>query len=158
VHTQPCPLDTSPRLHSRRYRNAQPNPDHSSLSITNPLHHRPPSFSDDNEALYRFPFGIYKGKTLLEVHENYVAYLRMDEAVTASMPGLTVVSRLFDAGEPPIARLSASRNPSSQTPVKEELSSSEHTELPAPPLTIVLPSRSSTSTSDLSDGQYRWDW
>jgi uncharacterized protein (DUF3820 family) len=51
--------------------------------------------------LYQFPFGMHRGKTLLEVPENYIAYLRFDQGMANSMPGFAAVLRLFDAGQPP---------------------------------------------------------
>lgn len=53
--------------------------------------------------LYRFPFGARKCKTLLDVPENYNAYLRVDQDMADSMPGLAVVLRLYDAGQLAIA-------------------------------------------------------
>ncbi|KAF9697974.1 hypothetical protein EKO04_004320 [Ascochyta lentis] len=57
--------------------------------------------------LYRFPFGAHSGKTLLEVPENYIAYLRVDHAMADSMPGFAGALCLFDAGQPPVAPLPA---------------------------------------------------
>jgi uncharacterized protein (DUF3820 family) len=37
--------------------------------------------------LYRFPFGKYQGKTLLDVPENYIAFLHIDQDMAESMPG-----------------------------------------------------------------------
>lgn len=55
----------------------------------------------DQAALYRFPFGTHRGKTLLEVPENYIAYLRVDQDMADSMPGFSTVLQRFDAGLPP---------------------------------------------------------
>ncbi|KAF2819409.1 hypothetical protein CC86DRAFT_413103 [Ophiobolus disseminans] len=62
-----------------------------------------PSRRPSQPPLYRFPFGTHRGKTLLEVPENYIAYLRVDQDMAGCMPGFDVVLRLFDDGQPPIA-------------------------------------------------------
>jgi hypothetical protein len=55
--------------------------------------------------LYRFPFGVHRGKTLLEIPDNYSAYLRIDQNMADSMPGFAAVLRLFDAGKSTITPL-----------------------------------------------------
>jgi hypothetical protein len=67
--------------------------------------------------LYRFPFGAHKGKTLLEVPDNYIAFLHVDQAMAESMPGLADVMRLYDAGLPPVVLPPPSLPPSSSQPV-----------------------------------------
>jgi uncharacterized protein (DUF3820 family) len=84
----------------------------------------------DGQPLYRFPFGTHRGKTLLDVPENYIAYLRVDQNMAHSMPGLAAVLRLYDAGQPPVAPLP----PLSISPL-----------LPSQPICIVMPSSSASA-------------
>jgi hypothetical protein len=54
----------------------------------------------ENEAgpFYCFPFSKYQGKTLLDVPENYIAYLRIGQNMADSISGFAAVLRLFDEG------------------------------------------------------------
>lgn len=80
-------------------------------------------------SFYRFPFGTHKGKTLLDVPEKYINFLRVNEDMASSMPEFAAALRVFDAGLPPVALmppkmlLSSSRtttqaSPSSSTPAR----------------------------------------
>jgi uncharacterized protein (DUF3820 family) len=104
--------------------------------------------------LYRFPFGVHRGKTLLEVPDNYIAYLRIDQNMADSMPGFAAVLRLFDAGKPPITPLppaSSSQKTSNDAPSSI-----------APARPIASPHSSSTGLSSTppcaSQTEYRFDF
>jgi hypothetical protein len=56
---------------------------HPDVTVTQPM----PSTQNLDAPLYRFPFGKYQGKTLLDVPENYIAFLRIDQVMAESMPG-----------------------------------------------------------------------
>ncbi|KAI4616938.1 hypothetical protein J4E83_006520 [Alternaria metachromatica] len=65
--------------------------------------------------LYVLPFGDYKGKTLLEVPEDYLYYLGASEDKLATLPGLSDALGLMQKGLPPVAmRTTASAHDSSQ--------------------------------------------
>ncbi|KAI4696851.1 uncharacterized protein J4E88_001030 [Alternaria novae-zelandiae] len=53
--------------------------------------------------LYVLPFGEYKGKTLLEVPEDYLYYLGASEDKLATLPGLSDALGLMQKGLPPVA-------------------------------------------------------
>ncbi|KAI4703586.1 hypothetical protein J4E89_010007 [Alternaria sp. Ai002NY15] len=53
--------------------------------------------------LYVLPFGEYKGKTLLEVPEDYLYYLGASEDKLATLPGLADALGLMQKGLPPVA-------------------------------------------------------
>ncbi|KAI4913434.1 uncharacterized protein J4E92_009783 [Alternaria infectoria] len=53
--------------------------------------------------LYVLPFGEYKGKTLLEVPEDYLYYLGASEDKLATLPGLSNALCLMQKGLPPVA-------------------------------------------------------
>jgi hypothetical protein len=79
---------------------------------------QPTQYRESKEhPLYRFPFGAHKGKTLLEVPYNYIAYLYVDQVMAESMPDLADVMRLYDAGLPPVVLPPPSLPPSSSQPV-----------------------------------------
>ncbi|KAF1917385.1 hypothetical protein BDU57DRAFT_163561 [Ampelomyces quisqualis] len=103
--------------------------------------------------LYRFPFGTHRGKTLFEVPENYIAYLRVDQEMADSMPGLTAVLRLFDAGQRP------SIPPSSSQPIAQEAPSSSASAKVSASQPVTLQERSSPSVpSSTSQAPYRFDF
>lgn len=51
--------------------------------------------------LYRFPWGVHKGKTILEVPEGYIPYLKLQGNIE-HMEGLKEAYTLFKQGKPPI--------------------------------------------------------
>jgi uncharacterized protein (DUF3820 family) len=51
------------------------------------------------QPLYRFPFGSHRGKTLLEVPQDYLKLLRADQLMADSMTGFDEALRLYDASQ-----------------------------------------------------------
>lgn len=104
--------------------------------------------------LYQFPFGAHKGKTLLEVPENYLAYLRIDLNMADSMPGFADALRFFDAGEPPIAPLPPPLPSQSE---RKSPSSSSQAQVPSSQQTRATGTPTS-KPSDASPAEYRFDF
>ena len=79
--------------------------------------------------LYILPFGDYKGKTLLEVPEDYLYYLGASEDKLATLPGLADALGLTKKGLPPVAMaptsvqsLSQALEPPSEPPASSQIS------------------------------------
>ena len=148
--SQPTPLrkPTQPRL-AAHPSSLQPSRSHDAPPSSQPKASRQPG----DAPLYRFPFGAHRGKTLLEVPENYIAYLRIDQDMADNMPGFNAALRLFDAGQPPIVPppQTASTQPSprdvppSSAPAR--MSASQHTTVHEEP-----------PSTPLSQGEYRFDF
>lgn len=104
----PSPLTATRVLPSPNHApsSSQPTPSRkpSSIHSQKTLLQGSPKGSHDTP-LYRFPFGSYSGKTLLEVPGFYLSCLRIDQTMVDSMPGFAAALRLYDAGQPPIATL-----------------------------------------------------
>ena len=92
--------------------------------------------------LYVLPFGEYKGKTLLEVPEDYLYYLGASEDKLATLPGLSDALGLMQKGLPPVAMQSmapsqtSSRTlppPSSEPPASSQLSMASQSQRAQPP-------------------------
>jgi len=130
--------------------------------------------------LYVLPFGEYKGKTLLEVPEDYLYYLGASEDKLATLPGLSNALGLMQKGLPPVVtEPMAPSQASSQTlpppsstpgpymghepPASSQLSQiSQPQQAPPPPSTApshyslckdVVPSSSQPSAPQLSASQ-----
>ncbi|KAI4658659.1 uncharacterized protein J4E79_006417 [Alternaria viburni] len=107
--------------------------------------------------LYILPFGEYKGKTLLEVPEDYLYYLGASEDKLATLPGLSDALGLMQKGLPPVAMASTAPSqassqalppPSSEPPASSQLSQmSQPQQAPPPPSTA--PSHYSLCKDDM---------
>ncbi|KAI4612524.1 hypothetical protein J4E80_007258 [Alternaria sp. BMP 0032] len=92
--------------------------------------------------LYILPFGEYKGKTLLEVPEDYLYYLGASEDKLATLPGLADALGLMQKGLPPIAMASTAPSqassqalppPSSEPSASSQLSMASQSQQAQPP-------------------------
>jgi uncharacterized protein (DUF3820 family) len=160
--SQSSPALSSQPLPSTAYiSSSQPTPISRSYKVADDNRHS----LDEPLPLYRLPFGIHKGKTLLEVPEQYIAYLRVDQNMTDMMTGLGGALRLLDEGKLPVAN----RPPlASQPPIIDITPTSVPNKSlsPQPPHAKSTPSRTSSipqmsqtgpasSQTPSNDGCYR---
>jgi uncharacterized protein (DUF3820 family) len=157
--SQPLPSPYTPPTSSQRTQSQRPM---KICQLQTPSSSRPPvpvkcetlSTKQLGEAPpYRFPFGAHRGKTLIEVPENYLTYLRIDDNMANSMPGFASALNLFDAGIPPIAPLPPSRPtqsvevPSSSAPARVPSSQQSGT-----------PGTTPSNFANTSPSEYRFDF
>ncbi|KAI4611616.1 uncharacterized protein J4E87_010466 [Alternaria ethzedia] len=92
--------------------------------------------------LYVLPFGEYKGKTLLEVPEDYLYYLGASEDKLATLPGLAEALGLMQKDLPPVAMepMAPSQTssqtlppPSSEPPASSQISMASQSQQTQPP-------------------------